>query len=88
MRFEAGTPSYERTLIDEVRKLKARKRRAAQRRKVKLAGRPEDSILVRAKPGPKVKRPFCKDTTCDRQHYGKGFCEMHYRRDRRRQGKE
>jgi hypothetical protein len=86
MQFTAGRLSYEDDLEEQVRKMKQRTRRKAQRRKKALAGLPEDTVLIKKKPGPKPRRLECKKRGCRQKHYAFDVCEKHYRRARRAAG--
>ena len=87
MNFQAGAPSYERSLADEVAKSEARRKREARlRRKARKGTDPVAIVTKRRKSGPKPKGRKCGLDGCQRKHYALDLCNAHWKAARRNNG--
>ena len=76
--------TFEASIAQEAKRMRARREKASQRRKARHAGFWDDETIEAPQPpGPRV----CSVEGCDRRHKARGLCETHYKRRRRRSGK-
>ena len=88
MHFEPGGLTYDQQLDREVKRMKARRKADANRRKKRLLFDDPEAVTVEPTAEPTQASQACVVVDCGRPRHSRGKCSMHYKRERRAEGRK
>ena len=86
MHFEPGGLTYNQKLDREVKRMKARRKADANKRKKRLLFDDPEAVVVAQPAEPTRASQSCTVIDCERPRHARGLCSMHNKRDRRARG--